>query len=587
MRGFIIAVAFILFSNIGYSQITEEYTLKNIGINDSDNNAGVSFFKQNYLIHTKPKKNQKIHDTDFYVSMADETGTVFEGDLLEGDLNSFINEIDLVFTHDFKKLYFTRSYIDNKKNEHFDIYSADVTEENKFVNIKPLAICYNNFSTAYPSLSKDEKTLYFTSNRRESMGGFDIFKVAILENGKRFGKVINLGPKVNTPKDEITPFVIDGKLYFSSNGRGGLGMQDIFSIKLDLESDAVNLGESLNSPKDDYDYLRKPYRNFGYISSNRDSGRGKSDIYFFKVKEITPIYVEPEIIEEEFVVEKDEKDETEANIDKSIQDKEIALANQKVASSIIKTKEKDKIYIPKEVVVKQVTKEETKIVSKQSKEPNTEVVTNTINKLTEVVPVTEEKIKEGVKSNEEIKSNKEDMESSYIAYEEEIIYEEKEELAGNFYAFQRRKVYNTILVETGRVLKKRKEFTKLEKSCVNKIEKLDDIYFDLNKFNIRPDAQIQVNKAIKIMEKCPNVNFVASSFTDSRGSAEYNRKLSQRRADSVVNYILANSSIMQERIKGIGYGESGLKNKCYNGVKCSEKEHQVNRRTEIEVYILK
>ncbi len=109
----------------------------------------------------------------------------------------------------------------------------------------------------------------------------------------------------------------------------------------------------------------------------------------------------------------------------------------------------------------------------------------------------------------------------------------------------------------------------------------------MNKFNIRPDAQIQVNKAIKIMEKCPNVNFVASSFTDSRGSSEYNRKLSQRRADSVVNYILANSSISQDRIKGVGYGESGLKNKCYNGVKCSDKEHQVNRRTEIEVYIFK
>ena len=89
------------------------------------------------------------------------------------------------------------------------------------------------------------------------------------------------------------------------------------------------------------------------------------------------------------------------------------------------------------------------------------------------------------------------------------------------------------------------------------------------------------------MEKCPNLKFVASSFTDSRGSSEYNRKLSQRRADSVVRYILANSSLSPDRVIGVGYGESGLKNRCYNGVKCSEKEHQVNRRTEIEVSIKK
>ena len=148
-------------------------------------------------------------------------------------------------------------------------------------------------------------------------------------------------------------------------------------------------------------------------------------------------------------------------------------------------------------------------------------------------------------------------------------------------------MYNTTKEEVGRIRKLRKALSETEKRCVDRIEKLDDIYFDLNKFNIRPDAQIQVNKAIIIMEKCPNLKFVASSFTDSRGSSEYNRKLSQRRANSVVTYILSNSSLESERIIGVGYGESGLKNQCYNGVKCSEREHQANRRTEIEVSIKK
>lgn len=570
MKGFIITfLAILLCSQFTTAQQIEDYQVHNIAINDNSDMAGVSFFRQNYIIYTLPKKEKNIHDTDFYVSMASENGTVLDGQLLEGNLNSFINEVNLTFTTDFKKVYFTRSYIDNYKKEHFDIYIADVTEENKFINIKALPINYKNYSSAYPSLSADNKTLYFASNRRESLGGFDIFKVAIMENGKRFGKVINLGKNVNTKMDEITPYVLGDRLFYSSEGKGGFGEFDVFTINLDLKEEATNLGEHLNSKGDDFGYIRKIHRDFGYFVSDRSSGKGNNDIYYFKVIKIDPPVVEavqniPEPKtsneEKEELIVSTSKDEVKGNL---TSDKEKTLDTSKDKNTIIN----DKIQIAKNKTAKGLKQTETQkqIDTIQTTNSSIEIAQNTV-------------IKDTKKEEEQVKEP---------VYVEEIIYSEEKELAENVYAFQRRIAYNTKLVETGRILKKRKEFTRLEKKCADRIEKLNDIYFDLNKFNIRPDAQIQVNKAIKIMEKCPNVNFVASSFTDSRGSSEYNRKLSQRRADSVVNYILTNSTISEDRIKGVGYGESGLKNKCYNGVKCSEKQHQVNRRTEIEVYIYK
>jgi outer membrane protein OmpA-like peptidoglycan-associated protein len=572
MRGLIITfLAIFSLSNNAFSQVYEEYIIKTIDINDSRNNAGASFFKTNSLVFTLPKKDENINDTDFYFSTYSEDGVLFGTQLLDGNLNSYINEIDLVFTTDRKKVYFTRSYIDNNKKEHFDIYVADVSEDNHFFNIKSLPINYKNFSTASPSLSLDNKTLYFSSNRKESLGGFDIFKVSILENGKRFSKVTNLGPNVNTKGDEITPYVMGERLFFSSNGRKGLGGFDVYSINTNLEEKAENLGETLNSNKNDFGFIRKKHRNYGFLCSDRDGGEGGNDIYFFTVIKIDPPVVEEEEVVKEEVIENTANEIVENKYtekDKQNNEEEVVAVNDNTNNIIDENNKKE----TKDEIVKDSQAAKINITK-----PDEIIVNNNKGDIDKTSSLTKEKV--SVVTTSEIVKEPE--------YEEEIIYKEKTELAENVYDFQRREVYNTTKEEVGRIRKLRKALTKTERVCVDRIEKLDDIYFDLNKFNIRPDAQIQVNKAIRIMEKCPNLKFVASSFTDSRGSSEYNRKLSQRRADSVVAYILNNSTLPAERIIGVGYGESGLKNQCYNGVKCSEKEHQINRRTEIEVSIKK
>lgn len=122
----------------------------------------------------------------------------------------------------------------------------------------------------------------------------------------------------------------------------------------------------------------------------------------------------------------------------------------------------------------------------------------------------------------------------------------------------------------------------LEMITLNKPIKLENIYYDFDKSNIRPDAAIELDKLVKIMIDNPTIWIELGSHTDSRGNDQYNQWLSQSRANSAVQYII-NRGVSKNRITAKGYGESMLLNKCSNGVKCSEAEHQLNRRTEFKI----
>lgn len=143
-------------------------------------------------------------------------------------------------------------------------------------NIKPLPFNSKEFSLSNPSLSRDGKTLYFSSNMPGSIGGVDIWKVSV--NGSEFGKPENLGSKVNTEGNESFPFIADDNttLYFASTGKPGLGGLDIFQINLAKGTDAVNMNKPINSEKDDFDFTFNTAKNVGFLSSNRN---GNDDIF--------------------------------------------------------------------------------------------------------------------------------------------------------------------------------------------------------------------------------------------------------------------------------------------------------------------
>lgn len=122
----------------------------------------------------------------------------------------------------------------------------------------------------------------------------------------------------------------------------------------------------------------------------------------------------------------------------------------------------------------------------------------------------------------------------------------------------------------------------LQRISVGEVVKLENIYYDFDKFNIRPDAAKELNRFVSFMNKYPGLVVELRSHTDSRGSASYNMSLSQKRAESAVQYVIK-QGIAKDRITAKGFGETLLVNKCANRVQCTEEEHQFNRRTEFVV----
>lgn len=129
-------------------------------------------------------------------------------------------------------------------------------------------------------------------------------------------------------------------------------------------------------------------------------------------------------------------------------------------------------------------------------------------------------------------------------------------------------------------------FVKLE-ICAEKVDcgkglGLKNVLFDLNKYIIKEDSKIELNRLVRFMQDNPDVKVEVGSHTDCRSSSVYNQKLSQNRANASVDYVVS-QGISRDRITGKGYGESKLLNECADGVKCSEEQHAINRRTEMKV----
>lgn len=135
---------------------------------------------------------------------------------------------------------------------------------------------------------------------------------------------------------------------------------------------------------------------------------------------------------------------------------------------------------------------------------------------------------------------------------------------------------------TGEMIREDVPVLRLDRLKKDKVICLDNIYYDFNKWDIRSDAAVELDKVVTFLLQHPCIFVELGSHTDSRGSFAYNDALSQKRAESAVAYIVG-SGISAGRITAKGYGERQLIEKCPDGVKCTEEQHQANRRTEIKI----
>jgi outer membrane protein OmpA-like peptidoglycan-associated protein len=498
------------------------YQIENAGINSKFSDYGSAFYKNTVIFasarDTGTVMNKK-HSwtgegfTNLYSAEMDESGKLSKVESYGKNLNTKVNESTPVFTKDGKTVYFTRNNYINKKGKDekgatlLKIYQATLMGD-KWTNIKELPFNSNEYSVAHPVLSSDNKTLYFASNMPGTFGQSDIFKVQVKENGS-FGTPINLGKGINTEGRETFPMLTaENELYFASDGHPGLGGLDIFVSKLDKNGsfrEVINVGEPLNSSKDDFSFLINENTQRGFISSNREGGEGNDDIYTF------------------------------------FETKKIAYTCEQLLTGVVT----DKITgLP-------LARAKVILFDAMFKEINSTLADDNGN-----YALTVECTKKY-----SVRAEKAD----YSTSEKSIIIADTSGKTDLSIELER----SLCRVVVGNDLGK----------CFN----IKLIYFDLDKSNIRPQAEFELSKILDALNENPNMEIDVRSHTDCRQTAKYNLALSNRRAKSTIAW-LVKKGIKANRLTGRGYGESQLINSCScepsDKSNCPEEEHQANRRSE-------
>jgi len=434
---------------------------------------------------------------------------------IKGNVKTRFNESSAVITSDGQTMYFTSNNVsgtvrkfDSEKNTRLKLYRAEL-KDGKWENVTELPFNGDGFSTAHPALSKDEKLLYFVSDRPGGFGSSDLWRIALHNNGT-FGGPENLGPGINTEARETFPYInSNDELYFSSDGRVGLGGLDVYAVKTYADGsfgNIQNVGAPVNSNADDFAYYIDYKTKEGFFSSNRTGGKGNDDIYSFSEQRSLQL----ECVQELVVKVVDSKTR---NI---IADASLTLY--------------DNLY---------------KELGTSDKYADNGYRFNTDYSCGETYRV---------------KASKD----GYITREEAV-------KLNNLTGISER----TIVLEQKRVEVKKND-------DLFKVLNLKPIYFDYDKDNIRPDAAIELAKVVEVLMENPSIKIDVRSHTDSRGSDSYNLKLSERRARSTGQWIIA-QGIDASRVSYKGYGETQLVNGCKNGVKCSDGQHEENRRSEFIV----
>lgn len=438
---------------------------------------------------------------DIYFSQKDDNGKWMSPALLRGTVNGQYHEGPACFNQKGDVVYFTRSnYFKKKKliksskdENNLKLFRAELVGDN-WTNVTELPFNSDEFSCGHPSLSSDDKTLYFISDMPGGIGGTDIYKSTF--DGTTWTKAENLGNEINTQGNEMFPYIhSDGTFYFSSDAHNNLGGLDVFMTYYDGRKwlQVENLNYPLNTSKDDFAFVLNKDNKTGYVSSNREAGNDK----IFEITKNDPTFI---------------------------------------LSGLVSHKGRPNEGIDSAVIEIQNLTEKTKGF----------VVTNKSGYY---------KVKLNAKCEYAVKAWK-PMYFTITPLQNFCMIGKK--VSENFTA-------NFLLDQVI-----------LEKPIV-----LENIYYDLDKWFIRPDAALELNRVVQLMQDNPSLQIELSSHTDSRAGDQYNLVLSDKRAKAAVEYLIS-KGIDANRMRWKGYGESKLINECKNKVVCTEEEHQKNRRTEFK-----
>ncbi|MFC2115112.1 OmpA family protein [Bacteroidota bacterium] len=452
--------------------------------------------------------------TDIFQSRMDRKGKWSVPVALDENINSEFEDGTPVLNDDYSVMYFTRCQVNKNTNFGCQIYKASKAGET-WSAAEPLALADDSIVIAHPAISADELTLYFVSDMPGGVGGKDIWMVSRESNVGEWGSPVNM-EAINTVDDEMFPFIhSDESLYFSSNGRIGMGGLDIYKAnQLEDESWTIeNMKYPINSFADDFGIVFEKEMERGYFSSTR-KGRGDDEIYMFVLPP------------KKFNVIGEVRD-----------DKTDGL----LENSIVKSIGSDGITIE--------TTTGADGTFRFMLKPNTDYV--------------------------------------FVASRENYLNgKERETTKGQDKSTDfKTTIYLSNILET------------IELSNSN-------VFYDFAKWDLRPEAMVSLDKLIETLNDNPTITIELMAHTDTRDSEEFNLDLSQKRAQSVVDYLIERG-IETARLTARGYGESQPKavtkriSESYsflsegteltetfiNTLPATQQEeaHQLNRRTEFRV----
>ena len=402
-------------------------------------------------------------NNDLFLVKQDENGAWLAPVELEDEVNTEFDEGTPSFSKDGNTMYYTYCAQDPEGPRTSEIYISSRSSAKWGKGTRANIVKDSVTALGHPSISPDGKYLYFVSDAVGGYGGKDLFRARVV--GRDFGPMENLGPDINTPGDEMFPYVRDSvTLYFASDGHPGMGGLDIFKATLDSTGkwNVENMKAPINSSGDDFGITFAGNKESGFFSSNRNDARGYDHLYSFELPVIT-IFIEGIV----------------SDVDENpIEDATVRIVGRDGLNEKVLAKKDGKYRVELERDIRYVMMASARGYLNQ---------------------------------NFELKTGPEEKNETYIV---------------DFFL-----------------------------SPISKPVVIENIFYDFDKATLRPESKKALDEMIKMLNDNPNVTIELGAHTDRKGSEQYNERLAQRRAQSVVDYLIA-GGIAQDRLEAKGYGES-------------------------------
>lgn len=427
-------------------------------------------YDQLYFASSRSKdKDAKVsaitgqNNNNLFLVKQDEKGAWLAPVELEDEVNTEYDEGTPSFSPDGNTMYYTYFAQDPEGPRTAEIYISTRSSAKWGKGTRATIVKDSVTALGHPSISPDGKYLYFVSDAVGGFGGKDIFRARVA--GNDFGPMENLGEEINTPGEEMFPYVRDSvTLYFASNGHPGMGGLDLFKATQDSTGkwNVENLGAPINSMADDFGITFAGKEERGFFCSNRNDARGYDHIYSFERPTIT-IFIEG------IVNDVDEY---------PIEDATVRIVGKDGLNVKVPVKKDGTYRVELERDIRYVMMASARGYLNQ---------------------------------NYELHTDPEEKNETYIV---------------DFFL-----------------------------SPISKPVVIDNIFYDFDKATLRPESKKALDEMIKMLNDNPNVTIELGAHTDRKGTDQYNERLAQRRAQSVVDYLIA-GGIEAARLEAKGYGES-------------------------------